>query len=302
MSDTKTTKTASAKDLLSKLTAGKKPAKPASEARKDRPEMELRPELEEAAIRFAGANNLLKIVESAEETEKESLDQGFFEEWVNRLWKNRTRPANPAVKLLDDGGKVDVSMIFQVQERYVPNLPEPKPNQSVENATIEKLAESFANLGMKEKEALKAATSLVTNELDFTPKTSIDFGKLVNGHYEGTGKNRTFVEATAVEQAIASKVLQLLQCRSQEELAEADPLTDEEAEQVIETKYSVVVKPRFLERVCGYVNSREQLAAIFMVIKPVRFPSHIKFAASATPEEYNRRLLAMAMEILGVTV
>jgi hypothetical protein len=293
--------TPNAKDLLSKLTTGKKPVKSAEAARKERPEMDLPAEVQDAVRRFAGVHALAEVVEKSLDQEKEFVDQGCFEEWLQRLWKGRTRPANPAVKL-EEGGKVDVSLIFQVQERYSPNLPEAKGEQSIQEATIAVLAESFHSLGMKEDEAVGAATNLVTNELDFTPKTFIDFNKLVNGHFEGTGKNRTFVEASATEQAIATKVLQLLQCRTKEELADAEPLTDVEADQVVETKYSVVVKPGFLQRVCGYVNNLEQLRAVFMIIKPVKYPSHVKFAASDTPEERNRRLVAMAMEIMGVSV
>jgi hypothetical protein len=295
---TDTTKTKSAKDLLSGLTAGKKPTPKKAET-SSRPEMELPAELEQTFKRFIGAHALCELVEARRDQEKAVLDVGCFDEWTERLWKSKARPANPSVKL-DKDNKPDMSAIYQVQERYVMNFPAAEGADPAEVA-IELFQNMFSALGMKDSEALDSATRLVQNELDFTPKTTIDFNRLVNGHYEGEGKNRTWVDASDAEQTLASKVIALLNCRSAKDAVDCDFLTDEEQAQLIEVKLNVTVKPHFLQRVCSYVNSLEQLRAIFTVIKPVKYPSHVKFAASDTPENKNRRLYSEAKDILGVT-
>jgi hypothetical protein len=92
----------------------------------------------------------------------------------------------------------------------------------------------------------------------------------------------------------------LLQCRDLNELQPSDLLTDEEFEALNEEKDSLLVKAGFLQRVCGYVRSLEQLRVIFTIIKPVTAITSKKFAKADTPEEQNRRKLAAAIDILGI--
>jgi len=292
--------TKSAKDLLGSLTAGKKPTKKVNAAA-TRPDLELSPALETAFERFAGAAALADVVDARRDQEKDFLNDGCFETWTERLWKAKNRPANPELKI-EKGGKVDIQGIYQVQERYTFNAPEVPDNKTLEEIVIEKFVDLFVATGMAQADAETKATQLVTNELTLSPKPIIDLDRLVNGHYEGEGKNKNFVDATPTEQAIASKLIQMIKARTPEELAAVGTFTDEEEEAAVEYKAQVVVKKGFLQRVCTYVNSIEQLRMVFTVIKPVKFPQAKKFAEADTPDEKNRRLLAVACDILGVTV
>jgi hypothetical protein len=296
---------ASAKDLLSGLTAGKKATPKKADTKANRPELELSPALEQAFINFAAADALAEEVNSRIEREKDFLNDGCFQTWTKRLWKAKNRPANPALEV-EKNGQPDIQGIYQVQERYTLNLPEVPDGKSLEKAVAEKLTDLFVATGMGQKEAEKKAAELVANELVLTPKPILDLDRLVNGHWEGEGKNKTFVEASAAEQLIATKVIRLMNARSVEDIqAVADEiglLTDEEQEAALEYKPQLKVKPQFLSRVCNYVNSLEQLRVVFSIIKPVRFPQAKKFAASDTPEERNRRLLSTACDILGVAL
>jgi hypothetical protein len=65
-------------------------------------------------------------------------------------------------------------------------------------------------------------------------------------------------------------------------------------------KNNVDVKKGFLDRVCSYVSSIEQLKAIFTVIKPIIWPGQVKFAVNDNPTEKNHRMWMEAKDILGV--
>jgi hypothetical protein len=293
-----TSKKASAKDLLTSLTSGKKPTKKAAVA-SNRPDIDLDAPLAVSFERFAAADAVQEVVAARLTQEKEFLNEGCFKVWTERLWKSKTRPANPELKL-EKNGQLDIQGIYQVQEKYVFNSPEIPVGQTLEQAVTTKFIELFTATGMRPEDAEKSANDLVTNELTLSPKPIIDLERLVYGHYEGESKNKTFVDATEAEQAIASKLIRMIKARSAKELAAAGTFTDEEEQALIEYKSQMVVKKGFLQRVCSYVHSLDQLRMVFMIIKPVKFPQAKKFAASDTPDEKNHRLLDAFCDILGI--
>lgn len=292
------TQGASAKDLLSGLTAGKKAA-PKKAAAANRPELDLSPALEQAFMNFAAADALQEEVQARLDREKDFLNDGCFQMWTETLWKNKNRPANPGLEV-EKNGQTDIQGIYQVQERYTLNLPEVPDGKSLEEAVTDQIVDLFVATGMNQAEAEQKAGDLVSNELILSPKPIIDLDRLVNGHFEGEGKNKTFVEATAFQQGVAAKLITFIKARSAEDFPEA--FTDEEADELLEYKAQLKVKTGFLSRVCGYVNSLEQLRVVFTIVKPVRFPQAKKFAAADNAEERNRRLLAAACDILGVAL
>ncbi len=289
----------SAKDLLSSLTAGKKPKAAKADSRSNRPELGLTPSLEQAFINFAAADALAEEVDARIGREKDFLNDGCFKLWSETLWKCKNRPANPALNV-EKNGQDDIQGIYQVQERYSLNLPVVPQDKTLAEAVTDKLAELFVVKGMSQEDAVAKASALVENELMLSPKPLIDLDRLVNGHWEGEGKNKTFVEATAFQQGVAAKLITMIRARRPKELIDVGTFTDEEADELLEYKAQLKVKTGFLSRVCGYVNSLEQLRMVFSIIKPVYFPQSKKFAASDTPDERNRRLLTTACDILGI--
>lgn len=291
----------SAKDLLSSLIQGKKPTPKKTENRANRPALELTPALEQAFINLGAAEGLEELIESRIEREKDFLDDGCFKIWTEGLWKQKNRPANPTLEV-SKNGRPDIQGIYQVQERYKLNAPEISQEKTLEEAVTDKLVDLLVGAGMPQKEAETKAGDLVANELVLNNKPIIDLDRLTNGHWEGTGKNKTFVEASQTEQAVASKLIKLIKARSNEDLAAAGHFTDEEAEELLELKPQVKVKTGFLTRVTNYVNNLDQLRIVFSIIIPVHFPQIKKFAASDTAEEKNRRHLETAADIIGLSL
>jgi hypothetical protein len=295
------TQTQDAKSLLSSLTAGKKAQPKKSESKPVRPELALdqHPTLKEAFRRFIEAWAVEEIVDQRLVQEKAILNDGCFDIWTDGLWRGKTRPANPSLEIPNEKGQDDLVGLYQVQERYSLNLPQVPEGQELKDVVIEKLTEAFKATGMPDDEAADAASNFVNTELVLGVKPVVDLDRLTNGRWEGTGKNKSFIEATKDEQAIAAKVITLLQARSKTDLASAECLSDEEMSQAVQFLPNVMVKPGFLNRVCSYVKSVDQLRCIFSVVRPTRFPQGRKFGASDTPEEKNRRLAAAFKDMMG---
>ena len=101
-------------------------------------------------------------------------------------------------------------------------------------------------------------------------------------------------EASENEKTVGQKLLNFVMGKS------TKPLTEEEKDLAIRMEENCKVKQGFLERIKNYAKSLADVKAILMVIKPVHFVSHIKFAISSTPEEKQVRLLEEAAKLFGV--
>lgn len=296
MATQKASQADAAKQLLSNLTAGRKP-KTKAESKPSRPEMKLKPATEATFVQLCMATELEEQFESRRNAEKELVNSECFDNWVEALWKSKNRPANPSLRVDNAKGQPDCTANFITSDRFTFNLPETKEDETLAEALIESFIVLFTAKGMDKDQAEAAATGLVNNELDLAQRPYIDFFKWLYGHYEGEGKGRTFVEATPEEQALGGKAIAALQCQNKKDFT---PLTPDELAQLIETKANVSVKKGFFERVCSYVHSVDQLKAVFSIMKPVFWQGQVKFAVSDTPEDKNRRLLQAAKEFLGV--
>lgn len=298
---TSTPQVKSAKDLLSGLTAGKKaePKKAASAVSRPELDLDAHPQLKDSFRRFMEAWAVEEVVDQRLTQEKALLNDGCFDIWSENLWKSKSRPANPSLEIPNAKGQDDLVGLYQVQERYSLNLPQVPEGQELKDVVIENLAEAFKGTGMSDTDADAAAAKFVNTELVLGVKPVVDLDRLTNGRWEGTGKNKSFIEATTTEQAIASKIITLLQVRNKSDFGNAEPLDDSEMSQAVQFLPNVMVKPGFLNRVCSYVNTLDQLRCVFNVVKPVRFPQGRKFAVSDTPQEKNDRLAAAFKDMMG---
>lgn len=249
-----------------------------------------------ALLNFSGTKKLFKLVESRLEQDKDTLAEFCFEKWTEELWKKKSRPVNPELSVLNKDNKVDATATFQVQDRFTYNLPDVPEGELATDVYKETFKELFVNNGMTLKDAEEKANDLVDNELLVTPLTFIDFNKWLVGHYEGTGKNRTFVDASDEEIALITKAVTLLRCQKASDFS---PLSEEELEKLIEIKANVVVKKGFLGRATQYVNSIEQLRSIFSILMPVLSFHPVDFAVSDSSKTKNNRILACAKDIIN---
>lgn len=287
--------TKTAKDILGKL---KK--QPAPSIKPAKTELELTPELDAIFERYGGVKSLFDDVEARLEIEKSFLKDGCFDLYLERFWEYKTQLQNPPIKRDKKGavaGTVDIEAMYIFTSNLKLQMPQLKENQEPRDALIEEFAERLADKGMQQ--AREVATRLVDTEIDFTPKTGDTLDRLLNGHSEGDGKTRIWVPASEAEQALGTKVLFLLDCRNVADLKQENLLTDDEMQQVIRPIDRISIRPGFLNRVCGYVNSLDQLKEVFKIIKPNGYVSRCQFGKSDTDAERNNRKFAIAKQILG---
>ena len=252
-------------DLLAQLT-GAATTKPKAKAKKVRPELKLTPEAAETFQKFAPAKELFDIFEEHKKAVGGDLNKMLFEAYLDLLWHNKSQPENPTINAGDCTGMMVVQEKFKLQ---IPDDTNPKAS----------MIEFLKNAGVVKAEELM-------EEVDFTPQTTLRaFNELVSGHYE----DKQFIEATAAEKALGTKILNLIMTN----------LTAEEKAAVLIRTPKTVVTKGFLNRVTTYANSREQLATILSVIEPVNYPKGATCAVGATPVDKTKQLVAHAAEILG---
>lgn len=266
-------------ELLEKLVKTKKPTAP----KQDRPTVDVPSNVLQSFTRLVGAKCVAEIAEARQEVEAEIVKSEMLDAFGETLYKHGAVPANPKLET-SIAGRPDMSGIFQVQNRFKFNLPE--GNEDLTDRLI-----SALQMAGQDKDVAK---DMVEKEIDTTPVVTLrPFNELVNGHYEGEGKNRTFVDATDKEKTVGQKLLEFVTGTS------AEPLTEEERDIVLVHEENVKAKTGFLQRLKGYCANVDVLKGVLKVVTPTHFISHMKLGISDTPEERQQRLKGIAVELIG---
>lgn len=264
-------------DLLGALAGSSKPAAPKKKS--ERPELELTPEAKQAMRDFAPLRELAELFGNHCEQAKARMKELIFPLYVEAMWRHKTQPQNPALRV-DRDGKLDIEGTFVVKAQF-----------SKIDMDRDQLVNLLVDQGLQESDA----QALVENEIDFTPQTELKLNALLNGYWEG----KAFLEPNAEQRRIGEKIAHFLMGH------EAEPLTDEERDSIrgvgLITTPVAKVKPGFFERVCGYCHSKEQLAAVFALISPIQAATGFKFGVSDTKDVRDDRLIDEAERILGIT-
>ena len=272
------------KNLLSQLAKGivnKKPTK------QDRPTVDVPTGIYESFERLVGAKALYEVAEARLDVESDLVKSEMLEVFAESIYHNGCVPANPKLQTELVDGRPDCSGIFQVQNRFKYTIPD---EVNGETDIAARLLYTLESIGMETDKA----QALIDNEIDCSPVVSLrPFGELVDGHYEGEGKNRTFVEASAEEKAVGQKLLEFVTGTS------TKPLSEEDRAIAVRIEERIKPKEGFLQRLKGYCSSLDILKGIFKVITPTHFVSHMKLGISDTPEHRQTRLKFIAADIIG---
>lgn len=270
--------TASAKDLLKNLTGTKKA--PAASKAPSNPEFPVPADLQETFQRYIVAEAIGDAISDRVDNAAEELKAGFLKFWVGQLWATKSRPGNPRFYVTRDGGSRDAAAVFQVQDAFSFNLGDVPEGSEAAKIDLLKVAlvAALEATGLAGRKAEELAGRLIELEIENVDKKSIDLNRLVDGYWQGVGKNRQKVEASEQDQALALKVISLLTLNP-DDLAGLNPkdfkeqvlpllLAPAEVGQVITVAEGIGVKKGFLNRVAGLVSSEAELRAVLSVIKP----------------------------------
>jgi len=266
-------------DLLGRMDKTAKPSPTLRQVDK-RPKMDLPPDVIQEFARLVGFHEVWERVCTKYENQKDDVEELLFREWTQYVWNNKCIPSqNPklACKVEAEGGERQCSGLFQVQKRYKIEFPEGgfKEDETAEDFVVDLLTK----LGVEEETAMQ----IVNVELNFTPKRGVkninDVMK-VDGGREAVTRFLTMCFGNADRKGGTIEV---------------EPLTDKDRELLFYKTASVEVADGFFDRVPTYVKSLDELRAVFTVIQPVKFPSHMKLVSD---NEF-AMLVSVASDILG---
>lgn len=263
----------SALDALNELSSSVKSGK---KNKVERPVVECPASVHSSFDRFVSAKAIFDVVESRVQVEKDVVCNVMLDAYMSTLFNTGAQPLNPTISL-EKGGRVDSTGIFQVKQQYKFNLEE--GTAKVKDRMVAALKEA----GYNRVEGGKCmATALVEAEIDTTPRTALrPFNELSIGHYV----DKQFVPATDEEKLIAEKLIGFVMGRK------VEPLTEREREIVVVKEDRIKVKDGFLARIKLYCVSLAEVKAVFRIITPTNYLSHVQWALADTPEQRISRMI-----------
>jgi hypothetical protein len=283
----------------------RKKAKPNTKEVKDndRPIMQIDEETQHRFVSFAATKELFDIFEESKKEQTDELYSTLFRTWKSTLWKNKSQPITPKIIAKNELGKVDAEgqFIIQTGSKIKINMPSVGEDESPE----EVLTMALVNAGLNQP----SAERLVEQEVSFVPQWSLNFTDLLHGVME---KNK-LQPASDLQIGSSEALFQVINGED----ADGNPLASKDRLDMLKsitedgwnalkfnvekhTSYfpSLVDSASFLDRVCGYCNSPEELDAVLLVFKPVNFCSHVKFGVSDSSVDREQRMQDKAKAIV----
>jgi len=284
----------------------RKKVKPNTRAVKDseRAVIELDRDTQVKFINYACSKELFDLVDAQKSQQQKEVSSEIYERFVDALWRSKSQPQNPAIKAETSTGRVDAEGTFIVSggSKIKVNMPEAREDESPEDA----LVRGLVDVGVK----LANAERLVSTEVSFVPQWSLNFTDMMRGEVKG-GK----ITPPTPTQMTAAEILLCVINGEDLEGNELDPkkrsemlksITDDgwfaiKANVDAKTTYfpTLVDSADFLDRICEYAESRDELGAILTVFNPVYYCSRVKFAVSDSVEDKRERLVEEAKSIIG---
>lgn len=260
----------------------------------DRPVVMLDADTEEQFIQYAAASEIFARFEERKKSLSAPLTEVLFDKYVDALWNSKRRPQNPNIKASADG-KLEATGMFTVtagQRVQVP-MPPVNPGEPLEDAMIR----SLTGIGMSRTNA----ATFVTNEISFVPKWDLNFTESLQADDDNQRTaaevlfcviNGEDADGNALD--LASRLSFLESISENGWNALRDKITGS-------TTYvpSLVDGDGFLDRVCMYVDSRDELGKLLTLFKPVKGFRSVKFAVSDTETAKNQKLLAESKSVIG---
>lgn len=284
----------------------RKKAKPNTKEIKDneRPVMQIDEETQDRFVNFAVTKEIFDIFEESKKEQTDELYSSLFSTWKNTLWKNKSQPITPKIVVKNRAGKVDAEgqFIIQTGSKIKINMPSVGEDESPEEVLVMALVSSGLNPSNAER--------LVEQEVSFVPQWSLNFTDLLHGVME---KNK-LQPASEVQISASEALFQVINGED----ADGKVLTPKDRVEMLKsiteegwgvlktnvekhTSYfpSLVDSANFLDRVCGYCNSSEELDAVLTVFKPVNFCSHVKFGVSDSESDRTQRIQDKAKSVIS---
>lgn len=268
-----------------------------------RPVIDIDDETKQKFVDFAAARELAHMFEESEKELTSEVYDSIFERYKVALWKSKSQPVNPSVKVNRPDGHLEAEGQFTVQTgaKIKIKMPQVPENELPEDVMLKALVD----LGVKRENAER----LIEKEVSFVPQWSLNFTDMLNGVIS-EGK---FVPASDSQIAASELLFQVVQGQDED----GNPLTSKARLDLLKgiteegwalmrqnveshTKYfpQLVEGKLFLDRVCNYADTIEELDAILTVFEPIHFCSRVKFACSDSKNDKDVRLCKIAESVI----
>lgn len=265
----------------------------------DRPVVDIDEETQQKFITFAATRELCDMFEASQKSQTDEIYSAIMDKYKQALWSSKSQPKNPSIKVMNSEGRLDAEGLFMViaGSKIKINFPAPNDEETPEEAMLRGLVD----LGV----GLENSKSLIANEVSFVPQWNLNFTDLLYGRFsEGKLEPASDVQISASE--ILFQVINGIdeEGNSLSDRAKVDMLKGITSEGWVSIKQNVeshtkfypqlVDGTKFLDRVCNYADSYEELCAILKMFSPIHFCRSVKFAVSDTPDVRNDRLMGEA--------
>ena len=278
--------------------------KPTTKSPKDseRAVIQIDPGTQSRFVAYARTKEIFDLVEAQKDQQQKMVSGEIYEKFVDTLWTSKSQPQNPSIKAKDGDTDAEGMFIVSGSSKIRISVPEPEEGEDLETALVRNLMTA----GVQEKNAER----IVANEVSFMPEWRLSFTDMMRGE----GKGGKILPPTPTQTTAA----EILLCIINGENLEGDPLTSETRAELLEsinddgwfalqanvennTKYvpMLVDGEGFLDRVCNYAGSRDELRGILSVFSPTYFCSRVKYAVSDSAETKRDSMLEEAKSILG---
>lgn len=264
-----------------------------------RPVIELDDETKAKFVEFAATKELFDIFEESKKEQTADIYREIFDKYTDALWRSKTQPKNPAIKVTNREGSLEAEgqFIVQVGTKIKINMPAVEEEELPEDV----LLKTLVDLGVKKSNAAR----LIENEVSFVPQWSLNFTDMLHGvMLEGKLQPANDAQISASEilfQVVNGQDEDGNDLTHKSRLEMLNKISDEGwvlIKQNVEshTKYfpQLVDGANFLDRVCNYAETREELNSVLTVFCPVHFCQRVKFACSDTETNKKSRLIAKA--------
>jgi len=263
------------KEKLAAMRKGQKVATTSVTGKMARPEVILDDEAATEARCFIPAKVCWDFVDAYSGNHKKLLETHLRDLYIQTMWAKKSQPENPAVKLRNDAGIVELEMVFVLQDRFSVQMPEIGDDQTPEDA----MRELLITTGMNPQNAAK----LVENELMWKTTQSISLD-------DEPKADDPLAEARTM--ARLNFVLYMM--------GEGDAPSREDFGLVLEAKtHKAEVRDGFLERAAMYAADVEELKLILNLIRPIAQHRGAKAWDNIDPAVRCERLIDMFKTILG---
>lgn len=254
-------------------------------------------------VDFACTKSIFDLVEEKKKVQQKEVSSEIYEKYVDSLWTAKCQPMNPNIEALS-GDKVDATGQFIVSagSKIKIDMQETMEDEEPEDA----LVRSLVAAGVSPHNA----ESLVSSEVSFVPTWSLGFTDLMRGEVrEGKLNAPTQAQSSAAE---------ILFCAINGEDLDGNPVSDAERIRLLSgissegwtalkedvdhrTTYSPILvdSKDFLDRVCRYADSRDELRGILTVFAPTYYCQRIAFAPNDTDTSKKSRMISEAKEIVN---